>query len=159
MAHLFASSKPSHKLSAHSQYLRWGGKTPTAILVIPMPFYKPSYTGSTLAWVSAIPTTAPIAPIEYSLLWLYSRGQDFGRNQHDPHCYSPCLDCTITSHGSTSDIDVPHVRVIALIHIIRYFFCWTLCCRQWVSFLYFPFQNLILFQAKCSCISSSVTLC
>ena len=117
MARLFASSKPSHKLSAHSQYPRRGGEISTAVLVIPLPFCKPSYTGSTLARVSAIPTAASVAPIEYSLLWLRSRGQDFGRSRRDPHRHSPCLDCTIASRGSASDIDVQRVRVIALIHI------------------------------------------
>ena len=117
MGCLFALSKPSHKLSTHSQYPRWGSEISTAILVIPLPFCKPSYTGSTLAWVSAIPTTASIAPIEYSLLWLCSRGQDFGRSWRDPHRHSPCLDYTIASCGSASNIDVQRVRVIALIHI------------------------------------------
>jgi hypothetical protein len=80
-----------------------------------MPFCKPSYTGSTLARVSAIPTAASVAPIEYFLLWLHSRGQDFGRSRRDPHRHSPCQDCAIPSRGSASDVDAP---VTALIHIL-----------------------------------------
>jgi hypothetical protein len=140
---------------AHSQYPRRGGEIPTTALVIPMPFCKPSYTGSTLAQASAIPTAASVAFIEYSLLWLCSRGQDFGRSRRYPHRHPPCLDCAIASRGSASDIDAPHVGVITLMFMLLGSFSAELYVVGGEShFHIFPFK--ILFYSRSNAHASNL---
>jgi hypothetical protein len=137
---------------AHSQYPRRGGEIPTAALVISTPFCQPSYTGSTLARACAIPTAASVAPIEYSLLWLRSRGQDSGRSRRYPHHHPSCLDCAIASRASASDIDAPHVGVIALMFTLLGSFSAELYVVGGESHFHIFPCKILFYSRKCPCI-------
>jgi hypothetical protein len=87
---LFASSKTSYKL-IHIIVLNTRRQDLTAALVIPMPFHKPSHTGSTLARASAIPTAALVAPI--LSCGSVRKANTLAGAGVTPTATLPCLDC------------------------------------------------------------------